>query len=56
MGDFLKLLEGKKTYISSALAGIVIALHLSGVLTLEQANMALAALGFAGIAALRAAK
>ena len=52
--DVLKFLRGKKTYILVAGALIVTAVHLVGIIDLETTEMALVALGFGGLATLRA--
>ncbi|MDP1795903.1 MAG: hypothetical protein Q8K78_00400 [Planctomycetaceae bacterium] len=50
----LKFLQGKKTYIVVAGALIVTGVHLVGLIDLETTEMALVALGFGGLATLRA--
>jgi hypothetical protein len=50
----VEFLSGKKTYIMTGLGTIVVGLWMFGLITLEQANYAVAALGFGSIAALRA--
>ena len=50
----VEFLSGKKTYIMTGLGTIVLGLWMFGVITTEQANYAVAALGFGSIASLRA--
>ena len=50
----IEFLSGKKTYVLTGAGVLVVGLWMYGVVTLEQANYALAALGFGSIAALRA--
>ena len=52
--DVLTYLRGKKTYSLVACALGVVALNLTGLLDDTATNMALAALGFGGLATLRA--
>ena len=52
----LEFLNGKKTYIVAAAGAVIQGLVFAGIITQEQANQVLALLGFAGFAALRAAK
>lgn len=55
MDGFLKLLEGKKTYLLAFAGAIVQGLVFAGVMTQEQATPLLGFLGFGAAASLRAA-
>lgn len=55
MDGFLKMLEGKRTYIMAAAGAIVQGLVFAGVLTQEQATPILGMLGFGAAASIRAA-
>lgn len=56
MDKVMEFLSGKKTYIVAAAGAVIQGLAFSGTISQEQANQVLALLGFAGFAALRAAK
>ena len=55
MDKFMKVLEGKRTYILAAAGAIVQGLVFAGVLTQEQATPILGFLGFGAAASIRAA-
>lgn len=55
MLNMLNFLSGKKTYIASGCALIVIALWIYGAIETDTAEKALVALGFGGAITLRAA-
>lgn len=56
MANFMKALEGKKTYLMAIAGACVYGLVLANIITQEQANPILGLLGFGAAAALRAAK
>jgi hypothetical protein len=56
MANFMKALEGKKTYLMAIAGAVLQGLVFAGVLTQEQVNPYLGMLGFGAAAALRAAK
>ena len=55
MENFIKALEGKRTYILAAVGAIVQGLVFGGVLTQDQAAPILGMLGFGAAATLRSA-
>jgi hypothetical protein len=52
--DLLSYLDGKRTYLLSFAAGIVLALRMSGLIDEAVANQILAVMGVTGMATLRA--